>query len=785
MAHKLRQGTPPSRNTDPPRAGGTFRWALACGAVALAIAGVYLGLYRAKGFRLPVGFDAPWYVWRAAFVGEHGLGPVGTATRPGSEVLAAVLGAVTGRSPFTVAVLLGPVLAGTFALSLAALLWSSLGEDRWRWVGAVLIGGAVLGGTRLVDENVATLLFLCVLVAALEPLVVAAADGGRAWTRGVVASVLLLIAAGLAHWLFLAVFGLMLAGAIALLLRRSGRQRADGVPLLRTEAGTLATAGVGAGAAMAVTIFGILRAPANTLQLKEDPGRFVPKLTNDASRLRLWLLGPVAAFGVWALASGGERPWPRRRAVVLALVTAWAVVAAGGIVFGAITKDLPPHRFLELLVVVPGTVALAEAVAWLAGWVRGRSGAAAGWVVAVAAAVLLAVPGVSAWYASGAPKPWIDPTGLREAAALSAWVDRLPPGTPFVVVVSPFGPAGTESTALKERTIRAALAPDRQEDLHLFVGTLADLEAGRRTLTPNPAMNAATLQYWEDVRTVLGADTRSYVLRAFAPAEFAALPPSAAPVAPGVAVVRGQDLSSQAAQEQRRLPEPPAGYPGAVGSAIWAAAFLVVLWTAGLGWTVAFTGWRAPAPVRIGLAPAVGAAALILAGTLVSRAGVGLGGAIAWVVWILTAVAGVVVAMFVRAVRRMVRRLHHPERRDRPVEFDPDGRERRRRGRRRGDPEGDAEQVRDGPRDGRDLPRPHPVHFDGLPGGLRVHRRHARAGRRSARRAGVPGRTDVPRMPDPRAGVRPVPDARREGDGREDPLRAAPRSDLVGRARAG
>ncbi len=649
MGHKLRQGTPPSRNTDPPRGGGTFRWALAGGGFALAIAGVYLGLYRAKGFRLPVGFDAPWYVWRAAFVADHGMGPVGTATRPGSEVLGALLGTVTGRSPFTVAVLLAPVLAGVFALSLGALLWSSLGEDRWRWAGAVVIGGAVLGGTRLVDENVATLLFLCVLVAALEPLVAAAADGGRGWARGVVASIVLLVAAGLAHWLFLAVFALMLAGAIALLLRHSGRQRAGGVPPLHTEAGTLATAGVGAGALMAVAIFGILRAPANTLQLKEDPSRFVPKLANDASRLRLWLLGAVAAFGAWALASDGERPWPRRRAVVLALVTAWAAVAAGGIVFGVVTKDLPPHRFLELLVVVPGTVALAEAIAWLAAWIRGRSGALAAAIIAVAAALLLAIPGVTAWYASGAPKPWIDPAALREATWMAAVVvDRLPAGTPFVVLVSPFGPAGTESVALKERTIRAALPADRQEGLHLFVGTLADFAAGRRTLTPNPAMNAATLPYWDDVRTRLGPDTPSFVLRSFAPAEFAALPTSATPVAPGVAAVRGGGPIGGAAQEQRRLPEPPVGYPGALGSAIWAAAFLVVLWTAGLGWTLAVTGWGAPAAVRIGLAPAVGAAALILAGTVVSRAGASLGGATGWLVWIVTAGAGGAVAIVVR-----------------------------------------------------------------------------------------------------------------------------------------
>src|SRR5262249_8062193 len=153
-------------------------------------------------------------------------------------------------------------------------------------------------------------------------------------------------------------------------------------------------AGLAAAGAMTLTVFGVLRAPANTLQLREDPGRFVPKLTNDASRLRLWFVAPVAAFGAWALATGGDRPRPPRRAIVLAVLTGWVVLAVAGLAFGVVTKALPPHRFLELLVVVPGAVALGEAVAWVVAWVgahaRTRSRAVAGWVVGVAAILLLA-----------------------------------------------------------------------------------------------------------------------------------------------------------------------------------------------------------------------------------------------------------------------------------------------------------------------------------------------------------------------------------------------------------
>ena len=642
MAHKQREGTPPSRNTGPAR-DGALGWAIACAALALAVAGTFLALYRIRGFRLPVGFDAPWYVWRSAFVAHVGLGPLGTATRPGAEVVGALLGGVTGRSALTVAVLLAPVLAGVFALALGALLWSTLGGDRWRWLAAAVAGGTVLGATRLVDENVATLLFLCVLVAALVPLVEAAASGPaeRSWARSVTAAVALLVAAGLAHWLFLAVFALMLAVAIGMLVPRSLRQRAAGVTPSRTEAGTLAVAGVAAGAAMAVTVLGVLRAPTDTIQLKEDPGRFLPKLTNDAARLRLWLLGPAAAFGAWALAwREGGHPRPRRRAILLAVLAAWSAVAIAGIAYGAATKRLPPHRFLELLVVVPGVAALAEAVARLAGWVRRRSGASASAAVAVAAVALLAVPGVVAWFGGGSPKPWIDPVALSQLSGVAAWSETLPVGTPFVVLVSPHGPAGTESPALKERTVRIALPADRQAQAHVFVGSLDDLLAGRRTVTPNPAMNAAILPYWRDVEPLLSSGPPVVVVHALAPAE---RDPSRRPgvrsIGPGSWVLRGG--ASAGGGLQRRVLAPPDAFPGVVGSALWAAAFLLLLWTAGFGWTRVVVGPGAPPPVAIGLAPAIGAAALIVTGTVASRFGVPLGGVSGVAVYVATVAAGV------------------------------------------------------------------------------------------------------------------------------------------------
>src|SRR5206468_11824765 len=81
-------------------------------------------------------------------------------------------------------------------------------------------------------------------------------------------------------------------------------------------------------------------------------------------------------------------------------------------------------------------------------------------------------------------------------------------------------------------------------------------------------------------------------------------------------------------------------FPGVVGSAAWTAALLALLFLTGLGWTWAMLGPGAPPAVVAGSAPAVGAGAMILVGTVVSRAGAGLGGSAGVTTLMAVAVAG-------------------------------------------------------------------------------------------------------------------------------------------------
>lgn len=103
----------------------------------------------------------------------------------------------------------------------------------------------------------------------------------------------------------------------------------------------------------------------------------------------------------------------------------------------------------------------------------------------------------------------------------------------------------------------------------------------------------------------------------------------------------------------------------------------------------------------------------------------------------------------------------------------------------RRDPQGIPQQVRDGPPARAHPPGPDAVHLDPVPGGLRLHPRHHRRGRRPARRDGPAGGAHLPRLRDHRPQRRRVLDARRGRPRREDPQRPGHGRALRGDPRPG
>jgi hypothetical protein len=649
--------------------------ALVAGGLALAVYLFYFAAYPLRHLRLPMGFDPPWYVWRAEYTSALPLGPGGTSARPGHAILSSLLGAVTGRSQLELAVVLSMVFVPMLALAVGAFARAGLGTDRLGWALTIAATGAVIGPTHLVGENLATMLQVILVVAALVAMASRLRHG-----RGFGAATALLLASGLAHWDFLFVAGVALALAALLALRTSVREHREGLRWIDTETGLIVGVGAASLAALGVVIAGVLRAPLKTTDLPPDPLLYSRKFRTDLARLAIPGVAGLAATplvrslriregenaGLAVAADPGLRPaGPVLRAERFSLwiLEAWTYVMAAGIGYGLAANDIPPARFLALLVALPGAAAVGLSLRFGLRWWNarpfrstearlrtgdgssarpaGRGRAArtvAGGVVALAVATL-AVPGALRWYRYPV---LMNATALRQAQTAAGYVQTLPPGRPVVFLVSYEGTPGSYAAVVKEREIRIGLSPSRKLDAHVFVGNLADLLAGRPTPAPDPRTGGITNRYWLDVRPVLGTRPPVLVLEAMAEAGFAqALAMGADLVAPGVAVLQAPGPPSHAVAEA----PPPNVVPSLPGGVLIGAVLLALLALSGAGWAWALLGPRAGPEVLVSMAPLTGAAALMIGGLVATKAGVRPGGAAGVAVFVLIGLAGYAAAL--------------------------------------------------------------------------------------------------------------------------------------------
>lgn len=620
-------------------------------AVGIGIYLLYFLAYPVRHLTLPVGFDPPWYVWRAERLTSLGVGTGPLAARPGYAVLSAVLGSLTGLSPLETTVVLSMILVSLLAMGVGAFARAGLGFDRWRWALIMVTAGVVIGPTHLVGENLSNTLNIALEIGALAALVGFVGGG-----RGLTAAVLLLLASGLVHWDFVALFAVVMAVAFVMALPSSARERRAGVPLVRTESGALAALGAWMGGILLVVVGAVLRAPFRTMEMGNDELLFRRKFRTDVARLFVpavaGLVGPSALFREdRAIGASGpdasESSERRRRAFAVRLLRAWTWVMAAGMVVGLVTFSVPPARFLAHLVAFPGAITVGAVLAVLAmqasrSMASSRAGNAR-WsrilpvgIIALALAAL-AVPGLLRWYRYPV---LLEPAALQQARTADRYLGTLPAHRPVVFLIDYEGRPGSLSAVMKERTIRLGLSPQRQLDAHIFVGTLPDLLRGQRTPAPDERAARFTRRYWEDVRPVLIQRSPIVILRAMAGAGYReAVSMGGRVVAPGVAVLRGPPPPAliQPAAPPHETPSLPAGVA-------YGLIFLALLCFAGVGWTRTLLGPERPPETVAAMAPVLGSALLVVGGLAAAELGVRLGPAGAWGTYLTVAISGLVAA---------------------------------------------------------------------------------------------------------------------------------------------
>lgn len=638
---------------------GWARSLMAVAVAAMVVVPFFLAIYRLHIFETPIGWDTPKYLWRtelAADVGVAGLParvppPVNASPdRPGFPVMALTVSALTGVEPFRLAALFPAATAAAVGLAGAAFLVAGLRRPWWQ--GAVL---AVVLGTSSLAVRLAgpesyqdNLLAAAVLLVALVPVARVARGGG-----GVPGAVLLLTAAAAIHWAFFAVF-LGVLGLTVLWRRRAwfARDRgADATPLVRTPGARLALIAGGslAGAGLVYLALGVLpKAPT------VDAGELSRKLTDTIGRLD-WLVVPLGLVGVLSvLRRPGVpgRPGERFGADLMLVWTGMVVVAVGLNLVGLAV--VPAHRFVAFALPLPifaflGALAVGGTVSWA---LRGRRwGRGAG---AVAVAVLLVGAAGQAQANWLTNRPFMEPRKAREAANAAAYLEAagVPPDRPVVFVVEDLGPNPEFFVALMAHTIRAAVPPERIPHVYLYVGSPDVFLEGRPdVLHDGSEHDGVAWRYFRDLRPLVAAgDPVAVITPAFNIRHYAAWVSEhrGSIVAPGVSVVSGP-------LPDREVPEAatPVGPLSSVVLTFLSGVVLLVLFLAGLGWSLALHRERGPGGrfAALAMAPAVAVAAVVLAGLAVDRLGLrlteGAGAAVIPVV----AVAGWIAAG-IRAPRR-------------------------------------------------------------------------------------------------------------------------------------
>jgi hypothetical protein len=207
---------------------------------------------------------------------------------------------------------------------------------------------------------------------------------------------------------------------------------------------------------------------------------------------------------------------------------------------------------------------------------------------------------------------------LRTAAN---YLEQVRADTPVIVVVE--GPEDLPSLGMFQafRRVRSVVPGRLVSGTVVYLGDPEELLAGRRTVRPTqPTFEIVAKTYWERIGPYRGSDSIVLVLRPFH-RSYGRLRNQHPEweIGPGVLLARGPAPVAEVA------PGAPPSRPTTselVGST---AALVLLLAACGIGWSVSLL--KVGVVEQVALAPALGAASLIVAGLVIARAGFAMRGA--------------------------------------------------------------------------------------------------------------------------------------------------------------
>jgi hypothetical protein len=188
---------------------------------------------------------------------------------------------------------------------------------------------------------------------------------------------------------------------------------------------------------------------------------------------------PILSTPLVIVAGFTVRGAPRR------FLLAWLIITILALPLGVLTGWYPPDRMLTFAFCIP-MLAVLGLVA-LGGWARRWWWIA--WPIGIVLFALIARPSIRDWENQ---QTFLSPDEVASITLAGRIAATTPPGTPLVFVAN--NPAASslflESHALN--AVRAAVPPERAADVHIFVGRVGDLLAGRPTIRGDELFDLAS-----------------------------------------------------------------------------------------------------------------------------------------------------------------------------------------------------------------------------------------------------------------------------------------------------